>query len=280
MEGKFFTREEFYGSFGMEMTSASEVYERRKKSGMKDYSLATYDFVYISDAKEKLESLGHFLASNYGFEITGTKKADEYWELTGKATEIPVDEDNLMYWALHLYCKGYEFDCRLKGYGAMGDPENQRFPEMSMNVEDYYFELAMEAYSKRNLSMAIIHFSTVIKINPTDPNAWYSRAIIKDDLHTWKAARGDYDEAIRLAPDFVDAIVNRGANKDVAEEYEEAIKDYNLAIQIDPINAMAYFNRGNSKLNKGDREGACVDWKYAKELGAVYAQERIDKLCK
>jgi len=34
------------------------------------------------------------------------------------------------------------------------------------------------------------------------------------------------------------------------------------------------------KLNKGDQEAACIDWKKAKELGADYAQERIEKLCK
>ena len=43
---------------------------------------------------------------------------------------------------------------------------------------------------------------------------------------------------------------------------------------------MAYFNRGNSKFNKGDKEGACNDWTNAKELGADYAQERIDNNCK
>lgn len=73
---------------------------------------------------------------------------------------------------------------------------------------------SMEAYNKRNLGMAAIHFSTSIKINPNDPNSWYSRAIVKDELHTWKAARRDYDKAIELAPDFIDAIVNLAANKD------------------------------------------------------------------
>ena len=145
---------------------------------------------------------------------------------------------------------------------------------------DYYFELAMEAYNKGNLGMSIIHFSTAIKINPNDPNSWYSRATIKDQLHTWKAARRDYDRAIQLAPDFIAAIVNRAANKDEAGEYTEAIKDYSNAINLEPKNEMAYFNRGNSKFNINDKKGACEDWNKAKELGADYAQERIDEHCK
>lgn len=280
MEKRFFTQEQFDNNFSKEMISASEVYGQRRKSGIKDYALATYDFVYISDSKNKLDSLGNFLRINYSYKISEVKKANEYWELTGDATEFPVDEDNLIYWALDLYCKGYEFDCKLNGYGAMSDPKNQDFPQMDSSLEDHYFELAMDAYDKRNLGMAIIYLSTVIKINPKDPNAWYSRAIMKDELHTWKAARRDYDKSIELAPDFIDAIVNRAANKDEAGEYDEAIEDYSKAIQLDQTNAMAYFNRGNSKFNKGDKGGACEDWKKSKELGADYAEERIDNHCK
>jgi tetratricopeptide (TPR) repeat protein len=161
----------------------------------------------------------------------------------------------------------------------MSDPKNQNFPDLNISLYDHYFELAMAAFGKRNLGMAIIHFSTAIRINAADPNSWYSRAIAKDELYTWKAARKDYDKALELAPDFTDAIINRAANKDGAGEYDDAIKDYNRAIELEPQDAMAYFNRGNSKFNKGDKKGACEDWAKAKELGAEYAQERIDKSC-
>jgi tetratricopeptide (TPR) repeat protein len=241
--------------------------------------LATYDFVFISDTKEKLIALGAFLSKNYDYKINAPVKRDGHWELTGDATEFPVDENNLMYWGLDLYCKGYEFDCKLDGYGAMGDPQKQSFPDLEAKDDDFYFELAMEAFNKGNLGMAVIHFSTAIKINPDDPNSWYSRAAVKDQLHTWKSARRDYDKAIELAPDFTDAVVNRAANKDEAGEYAEAIADYTYALELNPDNEMAYFNRGNSKLNLKDTKGACEDWHKAKELGAKYAQQRIDEHC-
>jgi len=279
MPNTFFTQTQFSKNFGKEMVSATSVYEQRKKSGMIDYSLGAYDFVFISDEKDKLENLGKLLGENYGYNIRDIKDIGGLWEMQGDATEFPVDENNLIYWALDLYCKGYEFDCTLDGYGAMADAEDQKFPDMADSLYGQYFDLAMQAYDKRNLGMAIIHFSTAIKINPGDPNAWYSRAVVKDELHTWKAARRDYDKAIELAPDFTDAIVNRAANKDEAGEYDEAIKDYTQAIGFEPENAMAYFNRGNSKLNKSDKKGACEDWHKALELGAGYARERIDEHC-
>lgn len=279
MPNRFFSQKEFNDQFGSEMASAAAVYERRRADGMKDYSLATYDFVFISDEAGKLQSLGAFLKQNYGYKINEIDEYDGYYELTGDATEFPVDENNLMYWALDLYCKGYEFDCKLDGYGASGDPNNQAFPDLSSNLYDTYFDKAMRAYDQQNLGMAAIHLSTAIKIDATDPNAWYSRGIVKDELYTWKSARRDYDKAIELAPDFVEAIINRAANKDEAGEYSEAIDDYTTAIGFEPANAMAHFNRGNSKFNIGDKTGACEDWKKAEILGADYARKRIDKDC-
>ncbi len=279
MENNFFTWKQFNDNFAREMVSATEVYERRKKDGIKDYCLAKFDFVYISDDKDKLLDLGSFLSANYGYEIIEIKKVKEYWELNGNAIEFPVNEDNLLYWALDLYCKGYEFDCILEGYGAMSNAKDQKFPDLKKELEDYYFNLAIEAYNNRNLGMAIIHFSTVIQINPKDPNSWYSRGVAKDELYTWKDARRDYDEAIALAPDFVAALINRAANKDEAEEYSDAILDYDKAIELDPQNAMAYFNRGNTKYNLADKKGAFEDWTKAKYLGADYAQKRLDETC-
>jgi tetratricopeptide (TPR) repeat protein len=279
MQNSFFTQSNFKKNFGKEMESALSVYEQRQKSGMRDYSMALYDFVFISDTEQKLQSLGKLLSEDYNYRIKPVTKHDDYYELTGDSTEFPVDEINLMYWAIDLYCKGYEFDCKLDGYGAIGDTDKQTFPDMDKTLYDRYFDFAMEAYGKRNLGMAFIHLSTAIKINANDPNAWFSRAVVRDELYTWKSARRDYDKAIELAPDFIDAIVNRAANKDEAGEYMSAIEDYTMAIALDSQNAMAYFNRGNSKFNISDKKGACEDWYMAEKLGANYAQERISVNC-
>jgi tetratricopeptide (TPR) repeat protein len=280
MDNRFFTKAEFKNRFGKEMASAASVYETRKKGGMHDYSLATYDFVFISDKEAKVQQLGDFLKNNCGYEVREPKKINDFWEITGDAIEFPVDDNNLMFWALGLYIKGYEFDCKLDGYGASGDPNDQKYPDLTSLDADHYFALAMEAYNRGDLGMSVIHFSTAIRINPKDPNSWYSRAAIKDMLYTWKSARRDYDKAIELAPNFVDAIINRAANKDAAGEHHEAIYDYTRAIELDPENDMAYFNRGNSKFDIDDKKGACEDWNKALALGSDSAQQRIDQNCK
>lgn len=280
MENRYFTQQEFNENFGNEMALAADVYAERKKTGIEDDALAVYDFVFISDSKNKLEELAGFLTTHYGYTTREIKEENDHWELTGDATEFPVDEENLIYWAIDLYCKGYVYDCKLDGYGAMADKDNAVFPPMDTALYGDYFDKAMAAYHNQNLGMTVIHFSTAIKIYADDANAWYSRAIAKDELYTWKAARRDYDKAIELAPHFVDALVNRASNKDDAGEYDAAIADYTRAIELDGENPVAYFNRGNSQFNKGDKHAACEDWNKAKELGADYAQQRIDEHCK
>jgi hypothetical protein len=125
MVSRFFSPKEFNDHFSSEIQSASDVYERRSEYGMTDYSLATYDFDYISDSEQKLQSLGEFLIQHHGCTIRKIIKGNEHWELYGEAPEFPVDRENLKYWALDLYIRGYEFDCVLRGYGATADINDQ-----------------------------------------------------------------------------------------------------------------------------------------------------------
>ncbi|MDO3644451.1 hypothetical protein [Mucilaginibacter sp. L3T2-6] len=111
MANSFHIQSDFNANFGKEMVSSTSVYDQRRKSGMKDYSLAVYDFIFISDAHEKLKLLGDFLSSNYNYQIKEIALGNGHYELTGDSTQFPVDEENLMYWALDLYCKGYEGSC-------------------------------------------------------------------------------------------------------------------------------------------------------------------------
>jgi tetratricopeptide (TPR) repeat protein len=276
---RYFTHEEFVENFGKEMASAEDVYALLKQNGLTDSALGTFDVVYISDSKEKLDSLGDFLTRNYGFKMKNPVQVGDHWEIAGDTKPIPVDLENLLYWALDLYVKGFEFDCYLDGYGAMMD-KNPEFLKMDTTMEDHYFEAGLDAYNRRDLGSAIINWTLAIKINPKGPNAYYSRAIAKNELHTWKSALRDYDKAIELAPDFVDALVNRAATRDDHGDYKGAIEDYNKAIELNPDDSMAYFNRGNTRLNMGDNKLACADWNKAKELGADYADERIKEHCK
>ena len=284
MKNQFFTWDQFVDNFGKEMVSAESVYDSMKKGGLEENSLSVFDFDFVSDKKENLERLMVFLSEHYPYKKLEITKTEDNWRLNGETDSIPITSDNLMFWALDMYKRGYEFDATLEGYGAPFNPEDMKFPDFDSSKADYYFDEGIAAYNAGNLSGALINWSNAIVINPKDVDALYSRAIVKAELHTWKAALQDYDKAIEIAPNFISAILNRGSVKDENGDYEGAIADYNKVIDLSEKDldqkAKAYFNRGNTNFNQDDTNGACVDWKMAKELGADYANERLEKYCK
>jgi tetratricopeptide (TPR) repeat protein len=252
-------------------------------SGLAEGSLSQFDFTFVSDKKAKLERLRDFIVSHYPYTVEEFEQTDEGWELSGITDDIATTADTLMYWALDMAKRGYEFDARFDAYGASVDADPPRFPDVSASREDFWFDLALEQYNSGNLSGALISWSHVIAINPRNADAWYSRAIVKNELHTWKSALRDYDEALRIAPRFMSALVNRGSLRADHGDHEGAMEDYAQVIEHasdgDRNKAMAYFNRGNSKLELSDKKGACEDWKKARDLGSDSASARIDEHC-
>jgi len=281
MDNDFFTWDDFVEGFGREMRIADEIYESMVKNGLKDGSLGQFDFTFVSNSEAKLGKLADFIRSHYPYAIEGIERIDKEWELSGVTDDMAITAETLMYWALDMSKRGYEFDARFDAYGAMIDPKVPRFPDLSAGREGFWFDHALKQYEAGNLSGAIISFSHVISISPGDVDAWYSRAIVKNELHTWKAALRDYDEALRIAPDFMAALVNRGSVKADNGDHEGAIDDYNKVIGHagidDSQRAMAYFNRGNSRVALLDKRGACEDWRMAQSLGAEYVQERLQQ---
>ncbi|MEI6412585.1 MAG: tetratricopeptide repeat protein, partial [Bacteroidota bacterium] len=274
----------FVDGFGKEMATAEDVYKRMAKSGLVENCLTIMDFTYVSDKIEKLEKLGAFIKAHYPYSVQEVKKYNGLWEINGETNEIPITADNLLFWSLDMYKRGYEFDAELVAYGGPTDPNDQRFPSLDTSKAAFYFDKALECYNQGNLSGSIFNWSLTIAIDPKDPNAYYSRAIVKDELYTWKSALADYDKAIEIAPEFVSARMNRGALKDDNRDYQGAISDYEQVLKInnleDKEKQQAYFNLGNTYLNLKDKTKACENWKKALEFGAEDAKEMIDKYCK
>jgi tetratricopeptide (TPR) repeat protein len=271
MENRFITWDNFVDNFGKEMVSAEDVFNNMVKSGLKDNCLTKMDFTFISNNKDSLKKLGEFIKTHYPYTVQDVKKYEDIWEINGETNEMPITADNLLYWALDMYKRGYEFDANLDAYGGLFDPKNPKFPDLDKSKEDFYFDKGVECYNHGDLSGAIINWSLTLTINSNEPNSYYSRAIVKNELYTWKSALKDYDKAIEIAPDFISALINRGSLKD----------DKVLSFEkVDLENKQrTYFNRGNSKFNLADKIGACEDWKKAFELGADYAKVRLDEHC-
>ncbi|MBI5360900.1 MAG: tetratricopeptide repeat protein [Planctomycetes bacterium] len=95
------------------------------------------------------------------------------------------------------------------------------------------------------VSMSVL--DKIIELKPDDAEAYFNRAVAKDELADYKGAMADYDKAIEIDPNCADAYSNRSAIKYTRGDYKGAISDYGKAIELNPDYAKAYSERGVAK---------------------------------
>jgi tetratricopeptide (TPR) repeat protein len=90
----------------------------------------------------------------------------------------------------------------------------------------------------------------------------------------------EYEEIIRLNPEFIYAYYNRAEIFSLEKDYRAAIADYTTAIELEPQFAEAYFNRGISRLSIGETAAGLDDLRKAGELGIVQSYSIIKRMQK
>ena len=87
----------------------------------------------------------------------------------------------------------------------------------------------------------------------------------------------DYDQVLRLQPDFTFALYNKANILCAQREYKEAVNYYTKAIAMDADFAEAYFNRGLTYVYTGENEKGLNDLSKAGELGIYQAYNLITR---
>ena len=107
--------------------------------------------------------------------------------------------------------------------------------------------------------------------------AFTNRGLAYKKKGQWDKAIADYDEAIRLKPDFVFAFNNRGNAYYYKGQFDRAIADFNNAIRLKPDLAEAFGNRGNVYRKKGQFDRAIEDYNKAIRLSPENARSFADR---
>jgi tetratricopeptide (TPR) repeat protein/S1-C subfamily serine protease len=110
---------------------------------------------------------------------------------------------------------------------------------------------------------AIDDYNQAIKINPNYANAYYNRGIVRYDLGDKPGAIDDFNQAIKFNPNDALAYYNRGIVRSELGDKPGAIDDYTQAIKINPNYDKAYYNRGIVRKELGDNQGAIDDFNLA-----------------
>jgi tetratricopeptide (TPR) repeat protein len=125
--------------------------------------------------------------------------------------------------------------------------------------------------NKGELEKAIADYNEAIRLNPQYAKAYNNRGLAYEKKGELEKAIADYNEAIRLNPDFAAAYNHRGNVYQKKGDLEKAIRDYDEAIRLNPNFAVAYNNRGIAYENKGELEKAIMDFDQAIRLDPNFA---------
>lgn len=148
--------------------------------------------------------------------------------------------------------------------GAIEDfSEGLRFqPENKVFLRNLGVSYAL----KKDFVRADSCFENFIKLFPSEPSAYLTRAQLKMEMNDSVAALQNLNRAIELDKSSAFAFGFRGMILEGQEKHEDAISDLDMAVKLDPENSAFYINRGLIKYNTDDLRGALNDYDQAIEL--------------
>jgi tetratricopeptide (TPR) repeat protein len=118
---------------------------------------------------------------------------------------------------------------------------------------------------------AIADFNQAIRLDPNYAYAYNNRGYAWNGKKEYDRAIADYDQAIRLDPKYAKAYSNRGYAWSSKQEYDRAIADFSQAIRLDANLADAYHGRGEAWENKGEYNKTIADYNQAIRLDPNYS---------
>ena len=140
------------------------------------------------------------------------------------------------------------------------------------NLAVVYHSRGLAYYDKGDDDRAIADYNEAIRLDPNFAYAYSSRGLAYDHKGDLGRADPDYNQAIRLDPKFAQAYFNRGNAYYQKGDDDRAIADYNEAIRLDSKHAYAYNNRGTAYDRQGDDDRAIADYNEAIRLDPKFAQ--------
>jgi lipoprotein NlpI len=132
-----------------------------------------------------------------------------------------------------------------------------------------------EYRTKREFGRARADFNEALRLDPEFADAFVGRGLTYHAEGGYGHALADYGEALRLAPESADAFKGRALIYQAEGDYDHALADYGEAIRVSSEKAGMYRYRGVAFLYHGDLAKALADLGQAHELDSSDAYSAL-----
>ncbi len=129
---------------------------------------------------------------------------------------------------------------------------------------------------KGQITEAISQFQEAIRLQPDFPDARYDLGVALGKQGRTAEAIGQFREVIRLIPDYADAHDNLGSALEKESQIAEAISQFQEAIRLKPDFADAHYDLGTALEKEGQIAEAISQFQEAIRLKPDYADAHYD----
>jgi tetratricopeptide (TPR) repeat protein len=139
--------------------------------------------------------------------------------------------------------------------------------EMVVTSKQALVDRGFAFLANRDYSRALKDFNEVLRLDPEYVPALKNRGNVYLDTDDYGRAIEDYNKLIRLEPEYAEHFYNRGAAYFGNRDYDRAIEDFTKAIRFNfSDKALALYARGGAKQRKDDRAGGQADLAEARAI--------------
>jgi tetratricopeptide (TPR) repeat protein len=147
----------------------------------------------------------------------------------------------------------------------------QAVPDQIVEPADIYFYRGNAYISKNEMDRAVADYDQAIKIKPDFAPAYQNRGAVYLTKSDTTRAISDYDRAITIRPESAESYNNRGVAYSINKDLDRAIADYDQAVKLQPAFAVAYANRAEARNRKDQYDLALSDFDRALQLQPDFA---------
>ena len=127
-------------------------------------------------------------------------------------------------------------------------------------------------YELREYTNALLDYDQALKLKPDYYRPYYNRALLKVAQNDGQGALKDYAEAIRLDSRNAEIFVNRGQLLAAMGQADAALRDFDQAVTLDENNALAWYNRGNVLFQREDFKRAIENFEKAIKVDTKFGK--------